>query len=240
MLSNKLIDYIDDISGLNTAYDVFCYARRLGSDFGATRFSILALDTKTSALADLGIVNNLDPELIAVYDDNNLSEGSPVLGHLESGNRVMSYCMDTLKQDRGTEKAELARTLFNDFGMKYGVCCPTQDATGKRGGLIFSGDELVLTQENSAILHLLSNYLYDHLVQISATAEIRGETPALSGREMDCLTHAALGKTSKETARDLELSDHTVTHYLALACKKLEAVNRVHAVARAMRLGLIN
>ena len=240
MLANKLVDYVDEIPGLETAYDVFRYTRRLGGDFGATRFSIVRLDKGTSSLADIGIVNNWDPALIAVYDENELSNGSPVLAHFETGNRVMTYCVDTLPQKRPNEKAALARKLFNDFGMKYGACCPTHDATGNRGGLIFSGDELVLTPEDGAMLHLLSNYLYDHLLQISATSISNSELPSLSGREMDCLAHAALGKTSKETARDLELSDHTVTHYLTLACKKLEAINRVHAVAKAMRLGLLS
>ncbi|EFL87924.1 autoinducer binding domain-containing protein [Ahrensia sp. R2A130] len=240
MLANKLTDYVDEISRLETAYDVFRYARRLGNDFGASRFSILTLDKQTSAISDLGVVNNWDPELIAVYDENGLSKASPVLGHFETGNRVMTYDMDTMLQERAPESAALARELFNDFDMKYGACCPVNDGKGNRGGLVFSGNELVLNPDDGAMLHLLSNYLYDHLVQISATSVTRSEMPSLSGREMDCLSHAALGKTSKETARDLELSDHTVTHYLALACKKLEAVNRVHAVAKALRLGLLS
>ena len=240
MLATKLIDYIDEISGLETAYDVFRYTRRLGDGFGASRFSIMTLDKHRSAISDLGIINNWDPELIAVYDENELSKDSPVLRHFETGNRVMTYCMDTLPQERAPESAALARDLFNDFNMKNGACCPTKDADGNRGGVIFAGNDLTLSPEDGAMLHLLSNYLYDHLVQISATTASRSEAPSLSGREMDCLSHAALGKTSKETARDLELSAHTVTHYLALACKKLEAVNRVHAVAKALRFGLLS
>ena len=47
------------------------------------------------------------------------------------------------------------------------------------------------------------------------------------------------GKTSGEIAAILKLSGHTVNHYLSAACQKLGAVNRTHAVSKALRAGLI-
>jgi DNA-binding CsgD family transcriptional regulator len=38
----------------------------------------------------------------------------------------------------------------------------------------------------------------------------------------------------------MDLSEHTVTHYLTNAANKLNAANRVHAVAIAMRLKLLD
>ena len=49
----------------------------------------------------------------------------------------------------------------------------------------------------------------------------------------------AAGKTSVEIAEILTLSEHTINHYLNRATKKLDAVNRTQAVAKALRLGLI-
>lgn len=62
----------------------------------------------------------------------------------------------------------------------------------------------------------------------------------LSQRELECLLWTAEGKTSEDIAIILQLSVHTINHYLTAATRKLNAVNRLHAVARAMRLGLLS
>lgn len=77
--------------------------------------------------------------------------------------------------------------------------------------------------------------------QLSANAmTLRGRAAAgLSQRERECLLWSARGKTSAEIAGILELSEHTVNHYLTNAAIKLGASNRVHAIIRAMILGLL-
>ena len=62
----------------------------------------------------------------------------------------------------------------------------------------------------------------------------------LKPRECESLQWAAAGKTSAETATILSLSIHTVNQHLADATTKLRASNRVHAVAKALHLGLIS
>lgn len=65
------------------------------------------------------------------------------------------------------------------------------------------------------------------------------DQPRISTREQSCLAWTAEGKTSEEIGIILELSPHTVNHYLGSAARKLGATNRMHAVAKALRLGLI-
>jgi DNA-binding CsgD family transcriptional regulator len=57
---------------------------------------------------------------------------------------------------------------------------------------------------------------------------------------MECLKLTARGLTSEDIARQLGLSVHTANQYLASTTQKLDATNRIHAVAKAMRLGLID
>ena len=59
-------------------------------------------------------------------------------------------------------------------------------------------------------------------------------------RERECLRWCAEGKTSEEIGIILSLSTHTVNHYLISATKKLNAVNRVHAITTAIRRGLLD
>ena len=62
---------------------------------------------------------------------------------------------------------------------------------------------------------------------------------AVSKRELECLKLTAAGRTSEDIARILGLSVHTANQYLTSAGAKLDAVNRMQAVAKAIRLGLI-
>lgn len=60
---------------------------------------------------------------------------------------------------------------------------------------------------------------------------------ALSNRERDCLTYAALGLRTARIAERLALSDVTVELHLRNARRKLKAVTTSQAVARAMIFG---
>ncbi|HXF55299.1 MAG TPA: LuxR family transcriptional regulator [Hyphomicrobiaceae bacterium] len=57
----------------------------------------------------------------------------------------------------------------------------------------------------------------------------------LSPREIECLKWAAAGKSAWETSRILGISSCTVEFYLEAARVKLNAVNKVQAVAKAVR-----
>lgn len=59
----------------------------------------------------------------------------------------------------------------------------------------------------------------------------------LSDREIACLQLAGDGRISEEIAERLKLSVHTVNAYLGSATIKLDSVNRIQAIAKAIRLG---
>jgi DNA-binding CsgD family transcriptional regulator len=61
----------------------------------------------------------------------------------------------------------------------------------------------------------------------------------LSEREAACLQWAAAGKTSRETALILGVSERTVNFHVQNACRKLHARNRRAAVAMALTCGLL-
>jgi DNA-binding CsgD family transcriptional regulator len=62
---------------------------------------------------------------------------------------------------------------------------------------------------------------------------------ALDVNELEALRLFANGRTADEMAILLGVSKSMAMHYLRVAARKLGARNRVHAVAIAVRLGLI-
>ncbi|WP_083205994.1 response regulator transcription factor [Stappia indica] len=63
---------------------------------------------------------------------------------------------------------------------------------------------------------------------------------ALTNRERDCVAWAAEGKTEWESAAILGIAPKTVESHLIAARRKLNAANKVHLIAKALRLGIID
>lgn len=72
-----------------------------------------------------------------------------------------------------------------------------------------------------------------------AGTDTPGTTPALSVRELDVLSHVALGCSNNETAQRLCLRQETVKAYLRNATRKLGVHGRQQAVIAARRAGLL-
>jgi len=62
----------------------------------------------------------------------------------------------------------------------------------------------------------------------------------LSPREKEILSALALGKSNKEIARDLFISENTVKNHVRNILNKFEVNSRTQAVTKAMVLGLLN
>jgi DNA-binding CsgD family transcriptional regulator len=70
-------------------------------------------------------------------------------------------------------------------------------------------------------------------------ALVCGGADGLSPRQVDCLLGVANGLGSVQIGHELGLSPRTVDHYVADACTRLEARNRVQAVQIAAGRGLL-
>lgn len=117
-------------------------------------------------------------------------------------------------------------------------CLPMITRTNKRilMGLVSSDKQ---DKPLDPLLLFAAQYLYDEIERMMQM-RARRSSPDISDRELECLNWAAAGKTSGEIATIVQLSEHTVNHYLNSCCKKLDCVNRTQAVATAIREQLIS
>ena len=68
--------------------------------------------------------------------------------------------------------------------------------------------------------------------------DIYAHSQFLTRREHDVLSGLLAGRSNKEMARNLNLSEVTIKHHLKSLRSKLGAPNRTHAVCRAIELGI--
>ena len=118
-----------------------------------------------------------------------------------------------------------------------GIAFPVHAERGQCGLVVFIGPEIALVTEGMFDIHARCFSLFDAVARIRPGES--GKFPSISKRELECLRLTANGYTSEEIARVLKLSVHTANQYLTNTAHKLDAVNRMHAVAKALRMGLI-
>jgi two-component system NarL family response regulator len=70
--------------------------------------------------------------------------------------------------------------------------------------------------------------------------EAVARSPELTGRELEILGHVSAGKTSKEIAAELFISENTVRNHVRNVLDKLGLKSRFEAVTWAQREGLID
>ena len=119
-----------------------------------------------------------------------------------------------------------------------GIAFPVYADRGQAGLVVFLGAEIALGDDTIADTHARSFALFAAVTRLRPVDG--GSVPAISKRELECLSLTANGLTSEEIAAELGLSVHTANQYLTNTAQKLDAVNRMHAVAKALRLGLID
>jgi DNA-binding NarL/FixJ family response regulator len=111
-----------------------------------------------------------------------------------------------------------------------------------------SQDELI---RNIKVVHSGGSYIQPSLARkvlqdLASMGKVKGQASAresaikdLSEREVEVLQHVADGKSNKEVATALTISEKTVKAHLRSIFRKLEVGDRAQAVATAMRRGLV-
>lgn len=129
---------------------------------------------------------------------------------------------------------EAARLLAR-WNIACGVSFPFHNACGAHVALTFCDAEVNIPPALGERLRLAAQDFAAAML-----AQTPSPSPGLSAREKACLQWAAAGKTAEETAIILGLSQHTASQHMTAAMLKLGAANKPHAVAKAIRLGLVD
>ncbi|MBA3447320.1 MAG: helix-turn-helix transcriptional regulator [Pseudaminobacter sp.] len=135
------------------------------------------------------------------------------------------------------EELECAVGIHELVPGNSGIAFPVFAERGQCGLVVFLGPEIALPADQVHEIHARCFSLFDAVARIRP-GEL-AKIPSISKRELECLKLTANGNTSEEIAKVLKLSVHTANQYLTNTTQKLNAVNRMQAVAKALRMGLI-
>lgn len=118
-----------------------------------------------------------------------------------------------------------------------GLAFPVYGERNLAGLVVFLGTEMTLDAPDVRQIHTHCFRIFSDVIRLGLCQV--AQLPNATQRELDCLRLTADGYTSDEIAIVLGLSVHTTNQYLTKITAKLNAINRIHAVSKALRLGLI-
>tara|TARA_R110002020_G_scaffold37830_23_gene114130 strand:+ start:1209 stop:2075 length:867 start_codon:yes stop_codon:yes gene_type:complete len=186
------------------------------------------------------LVDGWPTDWSAVYDAGGFLDTDPILAVAERRVDPFGWEDVRLAAGSGADDAAFFRAAAG-AGLNDGIAFPLRRLSAAPAAAVFAGAEPSAGAEARAFLQVLAVNAHKKLT--GAFVQAVPGTPAqgvLSRRERECLQWCAEGKTSWEISQILAISQHTADWYLASATRKLGATNRLHAVAEALRRGLIS
>lgn len=137
-----------------------------------------------------------------------------------------------------TERQRRAVQYMRRFEIDRGLTVPVRLPFGRTGCVTWFSVDDGRPALDSEVIGLLQSAVRQFFDGIDRSRLWIAASP-LSRRETECLHWAARGMSDKSIARVIGRSADTVSFHVKSAVRKLDAVNRTHAVALAVRAALI-
>ncbi|KQS64032.1 LuxR family transcriptional regulator [Methylobacterium sp. Leaf361] len=236
-------DVVHRLRKAATDIDVYTELRRCGAIFGYEAFLIAGLPRSPHEnLFDCSLISGWPPEWGHRYQDQRHMHVDPVISHIRG--TTDPFLWQEAVDARGTPQGLIVMDEARAFKLNQGFCVPFHQIDGTEAGVSFGGEQVRLSSDERAALHLVAIYA---MSTAKAIARRRGaldedDTPPspLTGREAECLRWSSAGKSAWEIGVILSISTRTVEQHLASAARKLNAVSRTQAVAEALRRRIID
>ena len=216
------ITEVNDIDGLDGELAL------LADQFGFSSHLLLLLPPGGKSLDGAAWVHRLPEGFEDAYRENDLVREDPVIQALYE--RTMPFTWSEVT----TEETPALR-LARDFGMADGLCFPVRTPRGLATVIFQDRGNLRMAAGRGAGMMPMAYAAVDRFLSLDGIRTRRPST--LTVRERECLAWCAEGKTAWEIGVILGVSEQTVLTHLDKARRKLDAANRAHAAAKALRLG---
>ncbi|MEQ8347573.1 MAG: helix-turn-helix transcriptional regulator [Sneathiellaceae bacterium] len=218
--------------------DTVRHARRLAASAAASFYG-LYVETRDRRIPGLATV--FDREFPRTSDLSRAICGPAGMAWMATRTESLApawwYCETGAQQCPAFPLVSLGHNMPALTSNLPGMALPVFAEGGIGGFFVLAGRDMAVDDGLVCDLHIRAFSLFRSVARLRLS-QLDG-TPPMSKRELECLTMTAEGKTSEDIAAALGLSVHTTNQYLAATTHKLNAMSRTHAVAKALRLGLI-
>jgi len=236
----QTLEYVERVQRAESEGEICRALLGITSPFGLTALmagTVPDPNTPIGRQKDHVILCDWPIEWLDRYVARNYVESDPVVHHMKHLQAPFQWhdaSWDS-KRDRGTA---MMMGDAAEFKLRDGLAFPLVTLEGAIVMVSLGGERTELSAEQFGMISLVATYAIGRAIQLRSKPTI--DHIELTARETECLKWAAMGKSEWEISQILKISEHTSEKHLLNAKNKLGAVNRVQAVAEAIRRGYIS
>lgn len=178
------------------------------------------------------------------YIDKAYVSIDPVIG--AGPGRLLPYTWDEVVMPEQLDKRQKAFfSEADDFQLRRGMSIPIHGHGGEYALMTLVADGTdrearANIQETQYLLHLMTMYYHNRAGGMLVDQAHIQFKPRITDREKDVLCWTAKGKTARDTAEILGITENTVIFHMENAKQKLNTITRTQAVVKALSLNLIH
>ncbi|EAQ30107.1 two-component transcriptional regulator, LuxR family protein [Erythrobacter sp. NAP1] len=231
--------HFDHVETLVEISDVLTYVRDQAIKAGAARMSYHvtpAFDQQTSRTAAV-YAHGFSDEWMALYAKEEFRLTDPIPGRVMQFGSLMTW-QDAMSWQHNTPDQEAYFAKMKEYDLIHGFGIPLYGRNARDAYASFDFLKHVddVAPESIGMIRSLSQVAHQRVVIL---VEHKLDAPALSEREVEVLTWAARGKSLSAIATILDISPDTAKTYSKRIYAKLDVSDRVGAVVKALRMGLV-
>ncbi len=214
-------------------------AQAFFSSHGFRGFTFAVIRRVKSMTLHARILHSWPEPVQRTFERSGMLQADPVI--LRSRTALRPFVWDLGIYDPGRPEHVPLLELRRSAGVTGGICVPVFEAHQGRSVLYLSGAGFDTSEQTQLCLQLIAQHLSSRLNALAHADHADGVGPQmfatealLSPREREVFGWIAFGKSSREIATIMSISEHTVNDYIASAIEKLQASNRAEALLRAL------
>ncbi len=208
--------------------------------YGFKGFTLAVVRRVKSVYLHARVLSTWPQSIQSTFEQHQLFQADPVVVRSRSAREPFVWDLSLYDPRDPAQRALIDLRVAS--GVEGGVCLPVFEAFSGRSVLYLSGVGFDRSQRSILALQLLAEHMTNRANALSLTDQpehpgaerfIRSDQE-LSPRERQVFGWIAFGKSSRDVAGIMSISEHTVNDYIASVMTKLQASNRTEAVLRAL------
>jgi LuxR family quorum sensing-dependent transcriptional regulator len=238
---DRTLSYISEVQAAETAEAVCQKLLGITSGFGLTSLMAGTVPTPGTPIGkqkDHVLLCDWPLDWLERYVARNYVDHDPVVSRMKQLQAPFQWreASEDIRIDRG---GEAVMGDASEFKLRDGLAFPIVTLDGQIMMVSLGGEQIEMSGIEFGMISLVATYAIGRAMQLQVAGERTVDHVELTPRERECLRWAAGGKSEWEISQILGISEHTSEKHLLNAKHKLGAVNRVQAVAEAIRRGYI-
>jgi LuxR family quorum sensing-dependent transcriptional regulator len=240
-VEQRAFDTIARIKAAVRTDEIYAILRQTAGELGFSAFLLTGVPLPGEKLSQHVVMNGWSKGWMDRYNDHDYVHVDPVANEIRRSNKPFRWS-DVQYDPRKHPQGHRVMLEAVDFGMSHGFTVPIYGYDGYQACVTYGGPIGGHSELDLSGLHIIS------LIAFSMAKDLCGagsgsrdaEDFELTQREVQVLKWLSVGKSNWEISRILGISEGTVEKHMAGISRKMDVSNRTHAVAEALRTGIIH